>query len=273
MQKEKISSTWGSAWADGISECLARFAAPLTLLIFACTSSPPKKSPEDAPANSGENLSNSNFEAADAELNFGNESEEEIENAAKTGFPVEKLSTTMGHFSIDADGRPHPTSASSFATQRLLMVARLPKQTRLDACKDELRTLGKEIRSRESLLQSEESFVGAISKNPTFYHWCFYYSTGQLNQRLENAERVASLQALATDFTHSMKGLWILARALEHATGNAQYFRFLRERYIEASQQYFGRNLDVLRQPLGEDNGANAEENEQNSDYIPRLSH
>ena len=179
-------------------------------------------------------------------------SEDESFDRQSTGFQITgDVSQLKGKFFIDTHQRAHPLSTYPFSTQRLLMYAKIPDDSRLKACDEEFTKLGESVRSREGMLSAQAATSGAVQQNPTFYHWCFYNTIGRINQDLENSERVSSISNLATRFTFSMKGLWVLARSLEDATGEDRYFKFLRTRYIEVSEQYFARRLNILKGPLG----------------------
>lgn len=178
----------------------------------------------------------------------------EVEPIAQqsTGFQITgDVNQLKGKFFIDSHQRAHPLSTYPFSTQRLLMYAKIPDDSRLKECDEEFTKLGKSIRSRQGMLSAQAATSGAVQQNPTFYHWCFYHTIGRINQDLENSERASSMSTLATRFTFSMKGLWVLARSLGDATGVDRYFKFLRTRYIEVSEQYFARRLNILKGPLG----------------------
>jgi hypothetical protein len=113
--------------------------------------------------------------------------------------------------------------------------------------------LSNDATNDDRLLEVEREMEKTVTANPELYHWCFYWMMRNLDIRADQS-------GLAGDdrnrlFSSGMRGLWALGRALDRARGVNRYFPYLRVRYMQLSQDFFGRKLEVLASPLGSSQG------------------
>jgi len=150
----------------------------------------------------------------------------------------------------DEDLLPHPMRADAWATNRMVMGNELPDRTKLVGCRADIVAMGKRALNADMLVESIGSLEQQVSEDTEFFHWCFYHSMVSLDWALENETRNLMLEERLIFFQQNMRGMWILARALDRTEDTKEYFKYLRKRYRQISQDYFGRTLDVLTPPL-----------------------
>ena len=73
----------------------------------------------------------------------------------------------------------------------------------------------------------------------------------QLDEKLRNDALGVLLEDRSLTFSKEMKSLWILALALDKATGSKKYFAYLRTRYLDLSKDFFARDLEIFAPPMG----------------------
>lgn len=156
-------------------------------------------------------------------------------------------------FKLDSFGLPHPRQANAFETNRMVMIATdRPSDEDLGVCAADLGAMGRTSQNGDSLVQSRDLLASAVSKNPKYYHWCFYRYMVSLDQSLEGAMKSIPFEKRYQEFLASMKTMWILARALDKTRSNSMYFSYLRTRYLQLSKYHFARKLEVITGPLGD---------------------
>ncbi len=146
---------------------------------------------------------------------------------------------------------PHPRTANAWETKSLILTATIPNPKSLDECEAEVRALGRQATNEIQILQTEATVEKLITPNPKFYHWCFYWMSHNLYLRLETAN--LSNDQRSSLFFEGMRSLWPLARGLDRVREVDSYFRYLRNRYLDISAEIFGRPLEIVTEPLGDD--------------------
>lgn len=194
-------------------------------------------------ANQNTNNSNNNSEKSEEQL--FNDIEENFNNASNSDFFEETKSKFSGKL-------PHPKAASRWRTRELIMTSQITMQDEIRTCKNELSALTTNALSPETMLTSRNILTQAIIENVEAYHWCFYLTMLDLDNRLDAADINMNFSEKYALFTQGMKSQWILARALDAALSSKRYFGYLRRRYIEISQGHFGKPLEVISAPLGD---------------------
>lgn len=206
--------------------------------------------------NNSPNQNNENAQANNSNANVNNETREN--SAKKTtdeffddGSEEDSVESSL---TIDSGDGPlaHPVAPSKWRTQELMLRASLPNYEKLQACQTEVRALGAKAINRELLLESRNILAQAVNRNKVIYHWCFYLTAMQLDNQIDKLDVKVSFLDKYKLFIKEMKGLWILARALDATFGSKRYFGYIRSRYIDMTRDYFGRDLTVISAPLGD---------------------
>jgi hypothetical protein len=150
---------------------------------------------------------------------------------------------------------PHPSSPTAWNTRALIMTTPHPPEARLITCHNEMLAIAKNALSDEAMVWALERVSTEISANVGLYHWCFYNSMMLLDNKLLNDGMGLLLDQKAKNFALSFRALWILALSLEEVRRDPArpYFEFLKVRYLELSRDYFGRELNVVGRPFGEE--------------------
>lgn len=159
-----------------------------------------------------------------------------------------------GLFFVDAKGLVHPKKPTAFETNRMVLITtKRPSDEELAVCATDVAAIGRASLNGDSLVKSKDVLGVAVSKNPTFYHWCFYRYMNSVDQQLSGAWKNFQFEKRYNEFLGSMKTLWILARALDRQQKvRGRYFKYLRKRYVEISKVHFARKLQVIAPPLGD---------------------
>ncbi len=145
---------------------------------------------------------------------------------------------------------PHPIIPDAWHTNRLVMTKKIPSKNHLNNCRSDLAVIGTQIANDEAMVEAIDMMRESVTSKTNFYHWCFYYSMSVLDWGMENDTKRASLQEQQDYFHRNMRGLFVLARALDQTRNTKRYFFYIRRRYMELSQNYFGRTLDVIAPPV-----------------------
>ena len=156
----------------------------------------------------------------------------------------------------DADSKargplPHPTSPSAWNTKVLIMTQPRPADIYLARCHNEIQAIAANAGSAETMTWAEKRIAAEIRGRLRLYHWCFYNSMMLLDGKLANDGMGLLLNDQVRNFNLAIKSLWILALALDRASGTRVYFDFLRARYLELARDFQGRDLMVLSPPFG----------------------
>jgi hypothetical protein len=152
--------------------------------------------------------------------------------------------------SDDKKNMPHPEGASRWRTRDLVLVKGYANAGTLQACQGEVLALTLRAQSDEGLLSARNFLTKSLVSKVEDFHWCFYISMMQLDDRLLNQK--VPVQNRYQDYVNSMKQLWVLAAALDAALMSKKYIGYLRRRYKELSVTHFGRHLTVITAPLGD---------------------
>lgn len=144
----------------------------------------------------------------------------------------------------------HPAFPDAWHTSRLVMTKSLPDRKELNKCRSDLNLVGAQLTNDEAIAESIQNMIANVKKKTLFYHWCFYFSASSLDWGLANETKRALISDQIQYFHRNMRGMFVLARALDKTRKSKRYFFYLRDRYIELSQAYFGRELDPVMPPL-----------------------
>lgn len=136
----------------------------------------------------------------------------------------------------------HPRLADEASTRTLIFTHAQPSQNAIAKCRDTVNHLSSQAKNQGEMLSAIKKVAKAANNEIAVYHWCFYQSVAGLDLRMN--ERNDSIQAQADIFVKNMRLLWILSKALERLTQSERYFKYLQERYLQMSQNYFGRKLE-----------------------------
>lgn len=158
---------------------------------------------------------------------------------------------SQGIMEIEDNPRPHPKNTSAWNTRALVMTHPLPSQDKLNACSSQLQVVAENVINQDQLLSSEQQILYEIKQNLDVYHWCFYSEMMTIDQKLRNDNMDMRFDEKNQYFLGAMKAMWILSRALDQASSEEQYFKFLQKRYIQMSNEFFARDVDILGPPLG----------------------
>ncbi len=194
-------------------------------------------------SNNGNNTANNTPVQENEEL-FNNINEN-FENSNEANFLKEETKEFKGELN-------HPKAASRWRTRELIMTSNITMKEEIESCKNELIALNANALSPETLLSSRNLLTQSIVENVEAYHWCFYLSMLDLDNKLDAADINMNFTSKYGMFVQRMKALWILARALDAAIGSKKYFGYLRRRYKDISQGHFGRSVEVISAPLGD---------------------
>lgn len=160
-------------------------------------------------------------------FSFSNSDEKKIEKKSELSFPKD------------------PTA---WSTQSLLLSVTLPSKNNLNKCLTEIAFLSNDTNNEIAILDAKTKLVENVTKSLGLYHWCFFYNMRQVDTDLESS---GSNLKLKTDyFLDKMKQLWILSKALDDVSQKDRYFKYLQIRYLDLSQKYFGRHLNVVSKPF-----------------------
>lgn len=138
----------------------------------------------------------------------------------------------------------HPKGPSYWRLNQLFMESGINDYSQFDTCGRELDLLAEKSTNAQSLLTYSERLKNQVSVNPSTYHWCFYYWSLDLEQRMGSNVLARSYTAQHDFFIKRARGLLILARALRSQPQGSLYFSFLKNRYIDLSKIYFARELE-----------------------------
>lgn len=144
--------------------------------------------------------------------------------------------------SLQAEEFAHPEEDSAWATQALLLTEERLSEKDLKPCLDELASLADLPTVQSAWKERAEAWAAKVEDKPELYHWCYYQSFADLEQRL--AAQTLSLAEKKVLFTDRMQVLWVLAFALQKALSERRYFSFLQNRYIKISKDVFGRDIE-----------------------------
>jgi hypothetical protein len=150
----------------------------------------------------------------------------------------------------EALGPPHPQKITAYHTRILIDTVAQPKAEDVRRCIETLSALTKEATNEDDLLILPQQLDGPIKDNPHLYHFCFYQVVARLDQRLDEGGPL--IEELSDIFLETMKGLWMLATALDlnyGYTDSGKYLFYLKNRYMQMSKDYFGRALTTITIP------------------------
>lgn len=145
---------------------------------------------------------------------------------------------------------PHPKHASAWETQALLLAHKQPDLENIANCQSDISLIAADANNERAILSAKKNILVKIEKNAEIYHWCFYSMMRGLDAEIDKTE--FTMKERVQLFLEKMRQLWILARALDQFHGENQYFSYLRQRYVQISQNSFGRVLNVIGNSLDE---------------------
>ncbi|MCX6127172.1 MAG: hypothetical protein NTV34_20815 [Proteobacteria bacterium] len=140
----------------------------------------------------------------------------------------------------------HPAKPDAWHTRKAIMMYAQPSPELILECKEMAENQAAVASNLRALSEASITLEGRAAQNRRQYHWCFYQLVTDLDLRLERESPL--LTEKSEYFLARMKVLWVLAKALDSSQGTAKarYSTYLRSRYIEISQNQFGRNIEVM---------------------------
>ncbi len=150
---------------------------------------------------------------------------------------------------------PHPKHPTAWNTKVLLLTNEIPPKAKLSGCKQQVDSLSKKARSPESLIAAQHQAIVDVKENQEIYHWCFYKIMADLDDTLLNDHMSMSFQERNVRFLEDMRVLWIIAFSLDDIENDHAYMDYIRTRYVQLSNDFFARNVDVLGNPLSDKTG------------------
>jgi hypothetical protein len=143
-------------------------------------------------------------------------------------------------------GTAHPKKADAWHTRKAIMTHRQPSPELVMACKETVESLTANASNLQALTEAAKALEQKVAKGKNQYHWCFYQLMTDLDLRLERDSPLLTDKKEA--FLSRMRALVPLAKALDRnlSTAKRDYSSYLRQRYIEISQNQFGRAVEVI---------------------------
>ncbi len=182
--------------------------------------------------NSGKNASNSWYS------NNTSDGQEDLDSAFNERFfktvPINQLPML------------HPKGPSLWRLRQLFLEVGVSDFSQFDTCGREISILADKASNPQAILLYSDKLKKEILVRPATYHWCFYYWSLDLENRIGSDLLARSYIAQQDFFIHRTRGLLILARALADQKEGWRYFSFLRTRYMEISKVYFARELEIF---------------------------
>jgi hypothetical protein len=149
----------------------------------------------------------------------------------------------------DESGLVHPKRPTAWYTRIAIATNPQPPADSVADCIDAVSILGEDSGNAQDMQQAQYQLSGSIEQAPAVHHWCFYQMMVALDEALSRGGPLMS--DMADKFFLGMKRLWILGRSMDSHHGHTRYFRYLQARYVQISQDKFGRNVMVVGEPLG----------------------
>lgn len=144
--------------------------------------------------------------------------------------------------------RPFPKVSGAFDIQTHILGYPQPEEAFISVCKEKISQLSLNSRNPQSIKISSSQFQSVVSTNTQDYHWCFFHIVRELDIGLSETKHTISDKM--DIFLSQMTKLWIFSTALKNVTNDPSYLNLTKERYIEYSNDYFGRNIEVINLPL-----------------------
>lgn len=183
------------------------------------------------------NSQNQSFWSSDQDDDYESQDDDNAEDDASNDMAT-NLAATL----------PHPKGITAFSTRVFVTTQAQVPQEQTAACFEQISAIAAESVNQEDLLSGLAQASSLVANDFSVYHFCFYQMVVKLDERMLVGGPL--MDDLATAFFSGMRQLWILARALDAQTGQGRYLKWLTQRYIAMSQEYFGRNLEPVMPPL-----------------------
>lgn len=149
----------------------------------------------------------------------------------------------------DLPGLPFPKKSTRHSTKMLLLAYPQPGLSKIHSCIEQIKVQAEQAASQEDMVVAKNMLIDLIDHERPVYHYCFFHIVAKLDQRLDEGGPV--IETLAPIFLETMRGLWILASALDAPLGTDRYFNYLKARYVQLSQDAFGRPMETIGPPMG----------------------
>lgn len=162
---------------------------------------------------------------------------------------LQKTDDKEDEFSQKGDGEfPHPKKANEHYTRLLVSIHKQPDADAVADCLSNVNTIAKEATNQSKMISSMKRLRPIIRDSLDLHHWCFYQMAALLDQKL--AKGGGLMSELADKFLIDMKGLWIFGMALDKEQDTDKYFKYTQTRYLQISNDVFGRKLEVVTTPM-----------------------
>lgn len=138
----------------------------------------------------------------------------------------------------------HPKEATYEATRAIVLAARQPQSAEIQECRSQVEAAAKEAANEDEIGRAARKISVYARRQFRVYHWCFY----QLFVNVDDTMRSTNVgfEAQSEKFVTRMKMFLPFARSLDQVDGSNSYTQYLRQRYLELSQRFFGRNLQPI---------------------------
>lgn len=144
---------------------------------------------------------------------------------------------------------PFPKKPTRHSTRVMLLAQPQPPSSQINGCIEQINSIGQNSQSQEEMIISRNQLVPLVESNLFLYHFCFFTLVAQLDQKLAEGGPVMTQQAPL--FLETMRSLWIIASALDNVEEDEKYFTYLKKRYLQLSEEVFGRQLETIGAPMG----------------------
>lgn len=141
---------------------------------------------------------------------------------------------------------PHPGGFSSNELKELFTLAKAPEPKALRGCTDDFMALARKTQLREELRAGARELM---IENPSRYHWCFYQSLLELDERLQKPISLDERRGLTlSTFSFAIA----TARAFQVEFKDTRYLRWAIQRYRSLSPIVFHRRVELSAEATAE---------------------
>ena len=138
----------------------------------------------------------------------------------------------------------HPQAANEFATRIFVSTATQHPPEKITECIEQITAISKDSSNQDDMVKAIGTTQSLFAQNLPLYHSCFYQIAARLDNRL--AQGGPLISELSKEFFETTHAMWIMAKALDRVTGQKAYYSYLKQRYVQISQDVFGRHVAPL---------------------------
>lgn len=141
----------------------------------------------------------------------------------------------------------HPASYDMPALRAIFLDPSSPKQSNLNRCQTDFRKISSQTESQEELNMGAQEL---ILLDPVGYHWCFYWTILDLNDRVLKAES-KYLKDRQESVLKAYEFLTPIAKAYQAEFRDHRYLKWAIHHYSRMSEQVFFRKLELTPHSVG----------------------